>query len=193
MDGSGLRERPDGALIALCQASPAELPRAFRVLYERHSDPVYAYLRAFLGDESLAEDALQDAFVRLFRSLESYDSARPLKPYITRLAHNAAIDLVRGRKSKRPQPLREIAGASQPADEAARRETAAGVDAALADLDPDVRAILLLRHVQELKLREIAEVLGCTERTARNRLRAAARLLEGELTRRGVAPKEAKP
>lgn len=72
----------------------------------------------------------------------------------------------------------------------ARAEERALVGQALAALEPDVRAALVLRHVNGLTMRELAAGLGCSVPTARQRLRGAAHLLARELRRRGVVPGE---
>jgi RNA polymerase sigma factor (sigma-70 family) len=64
------------------------------------------------------------------------------------------------------------------------------VQEALSALSPEHRSVVVLRYTHGLKLREIADALSCTTRTARNRLRAAAVLLERELRRRGVVSEE---
>ena len=60
----------------------------------------------------------------------------------------------------------------------------------MAALPPEHRTVLVLRHTHGLKLREVADALSCTPRTGRNRLRAAAILLQGELERRGILGEE---
>lgn len=77
-------------------------------------------------------------------------------------------------------------------DEATTSEERRAVLESLEALAPEHRSILLLRHVHELKLEEIAEGSSCTVRTVRNRLRAAGALLGRELKRRGIVSGEAR-
>lgn len=169
---------------------------AFRCLYERHAGEVLRFLARVLGGGAGADDALQEIFVRLHRALpERFDPSRPLRPYLLRIARNVAIEALR-RRAKR-----DVVGAlpDDLPDEAARegvaaaqaREREALVAEALGALAPEHRAAVVLRHTHGLKVQEVADALGCSERTARNRLRTAAVLLERELRRRGVTPDRA--
>ena len=100
--------------------------------------------------------------------------------------------LRRHEKLSRLEPASgETPGADTVATDVAQNERRDLVHEALATLPPEHRSVVVLRYTHGLKQREIAEALSCTERTARNRLRAAAVLLERELRRRGVVtPRE---
>lgn len=194
MSDGRLEDRSDKDVVRACRAGRSESARAFRVLYERYADAAYAFAHQILGDPALAEDALQETFVRLYRKLDRYDPGRPLKPYLLSIAHNVAVDLLRARKPEVFERLSAQQAGAGPVDEtAARREVDAAVLAALEAIEPEDRSIILLRHSQRLKLREIAEVLSCTERTVRNRLRAALLQFESALKQRGVVPAEVFP
>lgn len=182
-------EISDREAIELARSDRDPERRAFRVLYERYAADVFRVLERILLDRARAEDAAQETFLRLFQSLEKVDAARPLKPYLLRIAHNLALDALRaGRK----RALQLDASAAPPSDEsgviekASRNELKAEVLAALRTLAPEPRSALVLRHLEGLKVLEVAEVLGCSERTARSRLRTASALFEREMRRRKV-------
>lgn len=167
-------------------------PEAFRALYERHAPEVLRFLARLLDDREAALDALQEAFVRAFGALPGFEPERPLRPWLLAIARNAALDGLR-RRARRD--AREVwAGGPDPApcarEGAERRETRALVQEALAALSQEHREVVLLRLAHGLRLEEVAAALEVTERTVRNRLRAAAVLLEGELRRRGLDPRE---
>lgn len=181
--------RSDRDLVAACLANDLD-HAAFRRLYERYGPEILRYLERLLGDRDVAEDALQDSFVRLHRGLKRYDPERPLRPYVFRIAHNVAIEALRRRARRAkldPAPLEAIDTVDQAVE---RNERAALVRAALAALPAEHRSVIVLRHTHALKLREVADALDCTPRTARNRLRAASTLLERELRRRGIVPEQ---
>lgn len=186
-------EPTDQEAVARCLAR-GEGPdhEAFRVLYDRHAPAVVPFLERLLPDSAAAEDALQETFLRLYRGLEGYDPTRPLAPYVFRIARNVAIDWLRSHKGPRPGTADPPAGEGKgPAARSAHEAAVAGersalVGEALAALAPEHRAVLVLRLVHGLKLEEVSEALACSERTARNRLRAASVLLERELRRRGA-------
>jgi RNA polymerase sigma-70 factor (ECF subfamily) len=159
---------------------------AFRTLYESERPEVERFLERLLGDPQAVEDAVQDTFVRLHRSLASFEAGRPLRPYVLAIARNVAMDSLRTRqKSKKIEDL-DAEPRAHAVDPVEQREHAANVEAALAALEGQHRSIILMRYSHELKQEEIADALACTVRTVRNRLRAASALFERELVRRGV-------
>jgi RNA polymerase sigma-70 factor (ECF subfamily) len=189
---AAMTELTDREAVVRCLAGGEEGHDAFRVLFERHAPEVYRFERRLLDDHQAAEDAVQETFVRFHRALASYDMERPLRPFLFSVARNVAIDVVRARQ-KRPKPVTLVAepAAAGGVPEAAtthERETLVGE--ALAALAPEHRSILVLRHMHELKLDDIAASLSCTVRTAHNRIRAASVLLERELKRRGLFARE---
>src|SRR5258708_1898946 len=83
---------------------------AFRRLYERYAPAVLGFLAHRLGDHALAEDALQETFVKAFRALDAFDTKRRFGPWLSTIAENVAIDAYR-RRSKLEPSLREEHGA----------------------------------------------------------------------------------
>lgn len=165
----------------------------FRTLWERHAPDVLRFLRRMLGDDAAADDALQESFVRLHRALPGFDASRPLRPYLLAIARHAAVSALRTKQRAAKLGAlgalgEEPADARASADGAATARDARGrVHDALAALAPEHRAVLLLRLAHGLRLEEVARALDVTDRTVRNRLRAAAVLLERELRRRGLS------
>ena len=175
------------ALALLQNGQDDALRSGFRWIYEQYFDEVHRFQERLLGDPNAADDATQETFVRLHRAVKSFDAGRPLRPYVLAIARNVAIDVLRARAKTaklRDEHADPVSGGV--VEEASRRERRDAVEAALAALAPEHRSILLLRHVSELKLEEIADGSSCTVRTVRNRLRAAGTLLGRELRRRGI-------
>ena len=179
------------ALVARCRGDgPDHAPdhAAFRALYERHVDEVLRFLRRLLGAPDAVEDAAQETFVRLHRGLRGdFDPARAVRPYVLGIARNVAIEAFR-RREKLALPALPRPDARSAGDAALARERSALVQDALSALSPEHRAVVVLRYTHELSQDDVASALGCTTRTVRNRLRAAAVLFERELRRRGVLP-----
>lgn len=154
---------------------------AFARLYERHKDAAWGFLLQLTGDRGVAEDALQEAFLRAWRHLHRFEAGRSFRPWLLTLARHAAIDLERAR-GKEARTVARIAPGTTPEKgaverEAAREETRRRARAALAALPLETRALLVQRHGMGLKLEELAASFDVTERTVRNRLRAAAERL----------------
>ena len=173
----------DKEAIQLCCLNPKDR-KAFRTLYDRYVKDVFEMLRRLLRSPQQAEDALQETFIRFFQSLAHYDTERPLRPYLLKIAHNIAIDQLRSRKRivVTKASLSDDAEGEDTVQRAARQaEVKEIVDLAMGKLELEHRAILVLRHIQELKMHEIATVLSCSERAARTRLRSATLLLAREI------------
>ncbi len=138
--------------------------------YRDHADDVYRVTYAILRDPDAASDATHEAFARAFVRWEQYDSARPLRPWLHRIAARVALDAVRRRRVRAiaPQHLdadgqlidtTTVAAGSEhdPATVVARRQL---VETGLDGLKPDARAAVVLRHYYGYDYAEIAAVLG---------------------------------
>lgn len=150
-----------------------------------YQDRLYAFALRLLKNPQDAEDAVQDAFVRAFRGLASYDRSRPFKTWLFTIMHNRCMDLLRAR---RPDiSIDEEAGAAV-ADAAAAEpdhgplafETAL-VEKALAGLPPIYAEILLLQYKEDLDGPELAAVLGVPEGTVKARLSRARAMMREKL------------
>ena len=145
-------------------------------LHALHKDEVFSFLVRLLGDRALAEDVLQEGFIAVYRSLDRYDPARPVRPWLFEIMRNAAFMALRarGRKEQREQAAakKEIEDPVLPAVTA--REDVSRTRAALGELPDETRALLIQRHGLGMKLEELAESFACSERTIRNRLEKAA-------------------
>jgi len=161
---------PDGELIRRAREDPSGPP--FETLYERHRIEVFRYLLRLVTDRELAEDLLQDSFLRIYEHLDRFDIERPFRPWLYQIARNAALNALRARR-KKEESVPDRPGSDRLVAQAARGEAIDQARAALADLDDEDRALLTERVGLGLKLEEIALSLGCTERTVRNRLDAA--------------------
>lgn len=166
-------EQTDEELMRAVQAGDEA---AFRLLYRRYDRRLLGLLVPYVGDPGLAEDLLQETFLRLFRQRAAYEPRGAFRTWLFAIARNLALDQLRRRRS-----LRESPGASE--DESrvgadpeelpdpapgvlgvlAGREAATALRAALLDLPEVDRAVILLSRLEGLQYREIAEVLGSTE------------------------------
>jgi RNA polymerase sigma factor (sigma-70 family) len=184
-----LRLRSDDQLVALFRAGSDD---AFRTIHERYGGRLLAYTRQMLrGGAGDPEDALQDVFMRAYRSLRSSNRPVILRAWLYRIAHNRCIDEIR-----RPCPLpSELAADAEPAfgAPAASREPAAIAErsAALARLVADVRTLpaqqrsaLLMRELQGLRYEEIAEAMAISVGAVKSLLlRARTGLIEVAVAR----------
>jgi RNA polymerase sigma factor (sigma-70 family) len=166
----GARERTDEELLEAVAAGSEE---ALGALYDRFGRVAYSVALRILRDRALAEDAVQEAFLALWRSAESYRQERA-KPatWILTLVHRRAVDLVRREDRRRGEPLDEApepAAGSVP-EEADLRERRSAVQAALRELPADQRQALELAYYGGYTQSELAERLGVPLGTVKSRM-----------------------
>jgi RNA polymerase sigma-70 factor (ECF subfamily) len=120
-----------------------------------------------IGDGAAAEDIAQESFLAAIRALDRFDRGRPFGPWLHRITVNRAIDYARARA------LRREGAFAAAADEAARDtgELSDELIAALAELSPEHRAVVVLRYILEYTPGEIAEMLSLPRGTVNSRLR----------------------
>jgi len=143
-------------------------------LYDEHAQPLYAFLLNFTRDESDTHDLLQEIFVKLARHPELLDGARDERAFLIRLAHNAAIDLIRRRGTRErtrenfaAETITPFMPASNPDEQAFRT----GLAEALAELPPDQRAVVHPKLWEGLTFEQIAVALNIPPNTAASRYR----------------------
>jgi RNA polymerase sigma-70 factor (ECF subfamily) len=172
----------EAALVARALAGDTE---AFGALVELHHAHVYNLCLRMLGRPADAEDATQEAFVRAFRQLRSYQPERKFSTWLLSIAAHYCIDQLR-RKSwlslddlpffDRPAPDRE-----QPEELALEFEARDEMQALLATLPVKYRAPLILRYWYDLSNAEIAQALGLTEGAVKTRLFRAREMLQEQM------------
>lgn len=151
---------------------------SFRELFEREFDYVWISLRRLGVHPSDLEDVAQEVFVQVHRRLAVYDRARPLRPWLFAFAARCASDW-RRQSRHRVEVLgidRDTAAIVLAADDAldsARDHEL--VLRALAELDPERRAVFVLHELDECPMKDIAEALGLPLFTGYSRLRLARR------------------
>ena len=174
----------DGELSALALGGRQS---AYTALLSRYREPVFRLVRGTIGDSDSAVDVTQEAFVSAFAALKSYDSERPFKTWISRIAINKCRDWARRRAVRRffsfalpIEAAAAIADDSLPADQQlADRAELARVQAAIATLPQAIREPLVLRTIEGMTQAEAAQVLGISEKAVETRLyRARAKLTE---------------
>jgi RNA polymerase sigma-70 factor (ECF subfamily) len=145
-----------------------------RRLYDEHAQSLYAFLLNFTRDESDTRDLLQEIFVKLARNPGWLDDIRDGRAFLIRLAHNAAIDLIR-RRGTRERTRENFAAESispfAPAPDPDEQTFRAGLARALAGLPPEQRAVVHLKLWEGLTFEQIADALDIPQNTAASRYR----------------------
>jgi RNA polymerase sigma-70 factor (ECF subfamily) len=145
-------------------------PDAFRDLVERYQGQATGHALAILGNLEDSRDAVQDAFIRIFRRWRSYDQSRPFYPYFYTVLRHICFRRLRGRRREREVPYLEPA----PSRDAAEVEA---LQVALDRLSPEDRELVTLKHLDGLTYEELAEMLDIPPGTVMSRLWHARRRL----------------
>jgi RNA polymerase sigma-70 factor (ECF subfamily) len=163
---------------------------AVAALMERYQHRLYRYLLRVVREPATAEDLFQQTWLRVMERIRSYDPQRNFESWLFALARNLAIDhLRRYRPESLDEPLPSgdsrvelIAGASPRAlDQLLACERAGWLTEAVVELPLVFREVLTLRFEEEMKLEEIAAVLGLPLGTVKTRLHRALKRLRGAL------------
>jgi RNA polymerase sigma-70 factor (ECF subfamily) len=172
----------DADLLAGARAGDS---RACRAIVERYQRLLYSIAYKLLGDHGEADDAVQQVFIRFFEKVDRLRRAKALKTYLARSTTNECIDRLRRLKRRQTISLEGLGAAETlavedaqtPQENIKRKELAALIQWALAQLSVKQRKVVVLSFTEGLSYAEIAEVLGCEEVTVRTHLhRARARL-----------------
>ena len=145
---------------------------AARALYRTYSGELFGFALSRLGDRGLAEEVVQDVFMRVWRHAAEYDAARgSVRTWLYGIARNAIIDLERHRSRRPPLAIREpegegAAAADEPIERALLRWQ---VQAALERLTPEHREVVRLAHLGGLSVQEIADLTGLPSGTVKSR------------------------
>ena len=150
--------------------------KAFGRIVERHTGVVYAAVRSVLGSRSDIDDAVQEAFIRIYRGLPSFSGRSSLSTWIWSIARNHAIN-VRAKERDDVIPLEKTAEIASnrygPEAELARRTAAEDIEWLLSSLEGNYREVIELRYLAGKKYREIAEVLDLPEGTIKTLIHRA--------------------
>jgi RNA polymerase sigma-70 factor, ECF subfamily len=184
----------DNQLVERCMSGEQA---AWEDLVKVHSRRVYAICYRFTGSDQEAQDLTQEVFLRVFRSLKSFRAGQgSFTVWLSRLSRNLLIDHYRRTKLDRatdsiedqlPVLEEKTAMGARTEGMVAGREASELLQAALQKLSPELRETVILRDLEELEYREIAEVLSVPEGTVKSRLNRGRAELARVLRRHKVA------
>lgn len=165
--------------LALIRQSLAGQSEAFGTLITRYQKVMYTVALRMLGDPEDARDATQDAFVKAFQRLETFDTKYRFYSWMYRILVNECLNANRDRRPE--EALDDNAeGPGTPFDSALESERREQIQLALLRLTPEYRTVVVLRHFAGQSYGEIAETLSIPEKTVKSRLYSARQRL-GEL------------
>ena len=180
---------PEPAEVELLRKCQEGREDAFRELVEKYQRRVYAIAYHLLSNYDTAREIAQEAFLRVFRNIGRFDIRRNFYTWLYQITVNLCIDRMRRRSYGRTVDLDGVSGLACPgprdlSESCERAETGRRVREALDRLPPNYKAVLTLRDILGHSCEEIAEIVGCSNATARWRLFRARQLFravwEGE-------------
>lgn len=164
---------------------------AFGLLVQRHQPVVYNVAFRMFGNHADAEDMTQETFLRAFRAFDTFDAERPLIPWLRRIAMNVCLNIL---DKERVRPVIAVVDVKppdkgratmddwahdrpSPEQELLTDETAVQIRTAILRLPPKYRAVIELRHFQNLSYQEMSETLGRSMSNVKSDLFRARRML----------------
>ena len=177
-------------LVKQCQAGQTE---AFDQLVIRYRTRVFAMIYNMVHNEQDAWDLAQDSFLKAWKSIKRFQGKSSFYTWIYRIVMNVTIDWLRKKQVKGTGAefddaiqLKEIDPASRtvpkadalPHERMEQNEIRARIDAAIAQLSPEHRAVILMKETEDMQYHEIAEALGCSIGTVMSRLFYARKKLQ---------------
>ncbi|MCL1594110.1 MAG: RNA polymerase sigma factor [Actinomycetia bacterium] len=160
-------------------------PRTVSELFDAFANATYTLGYRILRDSHLAEDVVQETFIKVIRSLPSYRGEGPIAGWIYRIGYREAIAISRRRRDEVTDP-ESATFATLPARESVEesvmtQDLLARLDAAMAELSEPVRATFTLRDIQGLSTKDVAGVLEISESAVKMRLARAREALRVQL------------
>ncbi len=183
-----LRETSDAALVVAIGRWRED---ALAEVYRRHGGAAFALARRLLNDQQLAEEVLQEVFLRLWNTPERFDPERgSLRAYLLAQTHGRAVDLLRSEVSRRRREEREARESPTFGDDIEREvidlTVSEKVKEVVAGLPPDERKAIELAYFGGHTYRQVAVMLEAPEGTVKSRIRSGLRRLRKDLAEAGV-------
>ncbi|HEU4988160.1 MAG: sigma-70 family RNA polymerase sigma factor [Gemmatimonadota bacterium] len=189
-----LANLPDADVVALAQRGREA---AYRELIRRYERPVFSLVFRMVRDRELAEDLAQDTFIKVLQHIDRYRPEFKFSSWLFKIANNVAIDHLRRRQldtismDGSPHALTseaveatsfDVSGHEESAlDQLEARELGSSIEKAIAQLRPEYRACILLRHVEDKSYEEIAATLDLPLGTVKTYIHRARHELRGLL------------
>ena len=162
---------------------------AFEEILTRYKDQLYAFLRRFLNNQQLVEEAFQETFLQLYQSRKTFEKDKPLRPWLFTIAANKARDSLRKQQRHETVSIGAMAEPAElsiddvvnslksyeitPYDEAEIAERAEKVRQIISEMPENLREILILAYFEQFSYKQMADMLSIPIGTVKSRLHTA--------------------
>ena len=157
---------------------------AMSELYDRYASTLYGLASKIVRSDEIAQDVVQDAFVKVWKKVETYDNSKgTFFTWMLNITRNTAIDFLRKRKKENPSSIQEIENNVHISEDSSKKMDAIGVKELVDNLNEDQRILVEYIYFKGFTQQEVSDELGIPLGTVKTRIRAAV----GELKKFFVA------
>jgi RNA polymerase sigma-70 factor, ECF subfamily len=186
------RDLANASDVTLAMAIARWDQEALAEVYRRNAGPVFGLARRVLGDAAVAEEVVQEVFLRLWHEPGRYDPERgSLRTFLLSQVHSRSVDMLRSDTARRQREVRDArstaSGQYDVEHEFLDIAVAEGVRDAMGVLQPSERSAIELAYFGGHTYREVASILGEPEGTIKSRIRSGMRRMQSSLAAKGLA------
>jgi RNA polymerase sigma-70 factor (ECF subfamily) len=186
-EGSGLSQE-DEALLQIIERAKKGDQSAFQKIVDKYRTQVASIAYKMVGDYEDAKDISQIVFVKTYQNLEDFDTTKKLSTWLYRITINASIDFIRKHKKHKHELLDNIFGElrekKQDVEKLYQRSLINwAIKSSMDALNPRQKSVFILRDLEGLDIKEVAQITGMPQATVRWYLHRARSKLRGELTK----------
>ena len=154
--------------------------KAFQLIMEKYQDYMYTVCWGILKNDQEAQEATQDTFVKMYRSLKSYNSTSKLSTWLYRIAYRTSLDYLRKRKDT--SPIEDVEFGLKNADSSSERkylnkELSGHLDGLINRLDSEEATVLRLFYLEEHSIKELEEITGLSQSNIKVKLHRSRKKL----------------
>jgi RNA polymerase sigma-70 factor (ECF subfamily) len=173
-----MKVEDDQSLVRRCREGDRA---AFGELVVRYQKPVFNAALRMLKDPQDAIDVSQTTFLKAFEHLDAYDPSFRFYSWIYRIALNESFNALNSRKAQLPIDDEEPDDSPGPERQVESEQTGRAIEGALMGLSPELRSVVVLRHLMNMSYQDMGDILQLPEKTVKSRLYSARQLLREQL------------
>lgn len=158
--------------------------RAFEMIVEKYKDYIFKISYSMVNDYHFAEDISQESFIKIYRSLSSFDFRSSFSTWIYRITYNTALDEIRKQKKEKAVSIQDVQiedlreDSASPEEEVIEKDERSAVEKAISSLPDDHKILINLFYRRGMSLAEISNITGLNIGTVKSRLNRAKEKLK---------------